>query len=221
VLRLYRTDQHEPAATTTDNGLAPPGVYRYRTSGSESLSFAGTDRGFPSDTDIVVTGARCDTDQWEALAEHVEAMVVCRGPGKSIEMVSSTTYEQIAGITDKSVLTCSRGTYLVPPDPAPGAQWRSSCRSPGLRVTVTGRVVGSEPVRVGKATVSALHTRVVLHFAGSETGSSPADYWFSSGDGLILRQRETSSISQAAGPLGAIHYSEQMQVVLESLVPAR
>jgi hypothetical protein len=38
---------------------------------------------------------------------------------------------------------------------------------------------------------------------------------------LILRQRETASITQASGPLGSIRYSETMNVALQSLVPMR
>ncbi|HEX4219942.1 MAG TPA: hypothetical protein VHZ02_16310, partial [Acidimicrobiales bacterium] len=42
-LRLYRQGQHS-GATGTSTDLPPPGVYRYKTSGGEQLSFGGINR---------------------------------------------------------------------------------------------------------------------------------------------------------------------------------
>jgi hypothetical protein len=38
---------------------------------------------------------------------------------------------------------------------------------------------------------------------------------------MILRQSETVDVNQAAGPLGAVHYSEQMAIALTSTTPMR
>jgi hypothetical protein len=88
-------------------------------------------------------------------------------------------------------------------------------------VTVKGRVIGSAPVTVGTQSVAAIHTRFTMYFSGSEHGVCPTDVWIAPTDGLILRQRETASITQASGPLGSIRYSETMNVALQSLVPMR
>jgi hypothetical protein len=62
---------------------------------------------------------------------------------------------------------------------------------------------------------------LTLAFSGTETGINPNDYWVSVTNGLILRQRETVAISQQAGPLGAIRYTEQMAIALRSSQPTR
>jgi hypothetical protein len=82
-------------------------------------------------------------------------------------------------------------------------------------------VVGASSVDVGGHGIPALHTRLSLTFSGPETGTNPNDYWISLQDGLILRQKETVAVSQAAGPLGSVHYTEQMAISLTSASPIR
>jgi hypothetical protein len=217
-LRLYRTSEK---AAHVDDRLPPPGVYKYRTSGSEQLGFAGIARTFPASTTMIVTGSRCDTVDWEALEQHIEETVVCPTSSGALDVKSTVTREQLAGQTVTSIVDCPSRSYLVPPNPWAGERWSSTCSSPGLRVTLTGQVMGTEPVRVGKATVEALHTRLVFHYAGAESGTSPTDYWLSSANGLILRQHETAAVSQSVGPLGSVRYHEQMDLALESLAPAQ
>ena len=65
-----------------------------------------------------------------------------------------------------------------------------------------------------------MHTRLTLTFSGAESGTNPNDYWIAQ-DGVILQQKETVSVSQAAGPLGSVHYSEQMAISLTSPTPIR
>ncbi len=67
----------------------------------------------------------------------------------------------------------------------------------------------------------AIHTRLTLAFSGAESGTNPNDYWVSTKDGLILSQRETVDVSQQAGPLGSVRYSEQMAIRIASPTPVR
>jgi hypothetical protein len=81
-------------------------------------------------------------------------------------------------------------------------------------------VVGASSVDVGGHGIPALHTRLTLTFSGAETGTNPNDYWISQ-DGVILQQKETVAVSQSAGPLGSVHYTEQMAISLTSATPTR
>jgi hypothetical protein len=85
----------------------------------------------------------------------------------------------------------------------------------------SGEVVGPTSVTVDGQKVPALHTRLTLNFSGSQSGTNPNDYWISLQDGLILRQRETVDVSQKAGPLGSVRYTEQMAITLASTAPIR
>ena len=60
-LHFYRQEQKRGQANSSRN-LPPTGVYRYRTTGGEQLSFAGISRSFPTSTNLIVTEAhRCAT----------------------------------------------------------------------------------------------------------------------------------------------------------------
>jgi hypothetical protein len=219
-LRLYRADQR--AGRTSGSGRLPPsGVYRYRTTGGEQLSLAGIDRAFPADTEAIVTDTRCATVEWEPLQQHTEGLVECPMADGGLGLSSALSYEQIAGTQTTDVIRCPATTYFVPPGPQPGRRWHGTCHATGQTVGVSGLVVGTSSVRVEGRAVPALHTRLTLTFSGSESGANPNDYWISLQDGLILRQRETVAVSQKAGPLGSVRYSEQMAITIDSTAPAR
>ncbi len=219
-LRLYKQDQSAKA----DGGgahLPPPGVYRYRTSGGETLSIGGISRTFPASTEMIVTDSSCTTMKWEPLEQHIEGLVACPTANQALSIASAPSYEEIAGIKTTTDILCPRGTYLVPPRPTVGERWKTTCHSPGQTVVFAGTVVGFTSVKVSGQNIPALHTRLTLSFSGSQSGINPNDYWVALQNGVILRQRETVAVSQAAGPLGSVHYGEQMAIALTSLTPIR
>jgi hypothetical protein len=218
-LRLYLLEQkRDPAAE--DAHLPPPGVYRYRTTGNEQLSIGDIGRSFPALSQMIVTEDGCATMKWEPLMQHMEGLVEC--PERNGTLVKAAlSYEEIAGTTTTSVIECPATTYFVPPDWFAGERWTSTCHSDGEKVVVSGEVIGSSWVDVGRSREPAVHVRLSLNFSGSETGTNPNDYWVSLNDGLILRQHETVDISEKAGPLGSVRYTEQMAIMLASTVPER
>jgi hypothetical protein len=170
---------------------------------------------------MIVTDARCATMKWEPLEQHMEGQVVCPQRDGALGITQALSYEQIAGTQDSSVINCPTGTYLVPPRVTVGERWHATCRAAGERMAMTGQIVGWSSVKVGTHQVPALHTRLTFSFSGSESGTNPNDYWVSLHDGLVLRQMETVAVSQPAGPLGSVHYSEQMAITLTSTTPQR
>lgn len=221
-LRLYRQDEQGIGGAPASR-LPAPGVYAYRTSGSERLSFAGIGRQFPSASEMIVTDSGgCSTMRWVPLVQHTESIAVCPGTDGAYRIESMSSNETIAGVQTTMVIRCPSQTYLVPPDPAPGDQWRSECSSTAhQKVGVTGRVVGQAQVDVGNREMPALHTRLTLRFSGAESGTNPNDYWLSVSNGLVLGQRETVDLSQGAGPLGSVRYQETMAIGLRSAHPVR
>jgi hypothetical protein len=218
-LRLYRQNQR-PGTSARDARLPPPGVYRYRTSGSEQLSVGGITRTFPSETELVVTDARCATMEWEPFEQHIEGLVECPVAGGALSIESAPTYEEIAGTQSTTDIRCPSDAYLVPPVPTIGERWKATCTSTGTSVSFAGQIIGTSTVTVGDQRVPALHVRVSLVLSGAESGSNPSDYWLSAQSGVVLRQRETVDLRQQSGPLGAVRYSEAMTITLDSLTPA-
>ena len=220
-LRLYRQTQNAEQVNE-DTDLPPTGVYEYRTSGGEQLSFAGISRSFPADSDMIVTDvAGCSKMIWEPLVQHTEGWVVCPQPDGALGITSTPGYEEIAGTQTTTVIHCPVDMYFVPPHPFVGERWQATCRSPGEKIVFSGEVLGTSSLKVGGLMVPALHTHLTLTFSGAESGTNPNDIWVSSHDGLILSQHETVDLSQKAGPFGSVRYTEQMTVKLESMSPVR
>jgi hypothetical protein len=196
-------------------------VYRYRTSGGEQLSLADISRSFPASSEMIVTQDGCATMKWEPLVQHMEGLVECPQRNGGLVVNSALSYEEIAGTKTTSVINCSTATYFLPPHWFAGERWHSRCHTNGETVEVSGEVVGASSVNVGREREPAVHTRLVLTFSGAESGTNPNDYWVSLRGGLILRQRETVDVTQKAGPLGSVRYTEQMAITLASMVPVR
>jgi hypothetical protein len=219
-LRLYKEGQGS-GASSTDSELPPAGVYRYQTSGGEELSIGGISRSFPSATNMIVTDSRCATLKWEPLEQHIEGMVECPSANGALTFVSAPSYEDIADTKTTTDIRCPADTYFVPPDPRTNQRWQTTCHSPGQTVVFSGTVVGFTSVKVAGKSIRAIHTRETLTFSGSQTGTNPNEYWISLENGVILRQRETVDVSESTGPLGSVHYGEQMAIDLTSLTPIR
>jgi hypothetical protein len=219
-LRIYRKAQN---SKDLDHSmlLPPPGVYSYRTSGGEQLSIGGISRVFPASTDMIVTDARCANFDWEPLEQHTEGLVACRQKNGALTILSATSYEQIAGTQTTSVIRCPADTYFIPAHPTAGERWHKTCRSKGETVVFSGQIVGASSIVVSDQRVPALHTRLTLSFSGSESGTNPNNYWVSLQSGVILRQQETVAVSEKAGPLGSVRYTENMAIRLRSMAPIR
>ncbi len=215
-LKLYRDDERGGAPT---DGLPQPGVYVYRTTGSEALSLPGMSRSFPSASEVIVTDPRCATMEWAPIDEHTEGVVVCRQPDGALVMARTTSLESIAGISTSQVIRCPSTAYFVPPNARAGERWYAVCHGPGQIDRLSGNVVGLTTLVVNGHSVPALHTRLNFSISGQESGTNPTDYWVSPATGLILRQTESVSVSQATGPLGSVHYREEMAITMTSLSP--
>ena len=201
-------------------GLPVPGVYRYRTTGGEQVSVGSVRRVFPPMTDMVVVDGKCASLDWVPLEEHTEELTECRTPGGTTTPSSMST-ERIAAIGTSEPINCGSGAYLLPSDPVPGADWSASCSTGGTHIALTGSVIGPATVKVGGRSVAAEHVRVELAFSGGEQGTNPCDYWIAPADGLVLREVERVDLSEPAGPLGTVHYTENMSISLASTTPLR
>ncbi|MGO8871440.1 MAG: hypothetical protein ACLQPH_08565 [Acidimicrobiales bacterium] len=219
-LRIYRHGQAH-GSLTREPQLPPAGVYTYRTTGGEQLSLAGLSRDFPPITSMIVTDVTCSTMMWEPYVQHVEGLVECRLPDSALGIGSLPSSEEIAGIRTSSDIRCPPNTYFVPPDPQPGENWHTTFHAEGETVTLSGQVIGSSSVMVSGRDVPAVQTKLDFTYSGNESGENPNEYSILMPDGIILRQHESVALTQQTGPLGSVHYSENLGITLTSLRPAR
>jgi hypothetical protein len=217
-LRMYRKEQSEKMLSSLRAHLPGPGVYSYRTSGGEGLNLVGVQRGFPSETSMIVTDGRCATVIWVPITQHTESTTVCAAVDGALSVPQLVTHEDIAGTSTTATLTCPATAYLLPAGAAPGQRWSGTCTlsSPAEKVAVTGEALGPATMTIGGSNVSVEHTRLTFTYRGGAQGTNPTDYWVVPSTGLIVREKEMVSVTQ-----GGAHYSENMDTVLTGLVPAR
>jgi hypothetical protein len=218
-LRMYRREQTEKMLTTLRSRLPAPGVYTYRTRGSEGLSLMGVQRSFPDSSDMIVTDDRCARVSWVPITQHTETTTLCTGPAGSLTETRVVTAESIAGTSTTSKVACPSTAYVIPPDVRPGQRWEATCslNDPAERVSLRGTALGPATVTVGGRFVQAMHTRVTLVYGGGALrGTNPTDFWVVPSSGLIVREKESVGVDQ-----GGVHYSEAMDTTLARLRPDR
>ena len=217
-LRIYRREQTVKMLSNLKNHLPAPGVYTYRTTGGEGLSLMGVTRGFPSSTSMIVTEGRCAIVTWVPIMEHTEATNVCAGADGALSVPRLVTTESIASTDTTSTVECPSTAYLLPPAARTGARWSAACslQSPAEKVGLHGELLGRSTIAVGGTNVTVEHTRFVLTFNGSESGTNPTDFWVDPSTGLIVREKEEVGVTS-----GGVGYSEDMEATLAGLAPAR
>ena len=83
------------------------------------------------------------------------------------------------------------------------------------KVGFSGELLGRSTLPVGGSTMTVEHTRLVLTYNGSESGTNPTDFWVVPSTGLIVREKEEVGITS-----GGVRYSENMEATLVGLTPA-
>jgi hypothetical protein len=178
----------------------------------------GVARAFPSSTSMIVTDGRCATVSWVPITEHTESTTVCTGADGALSVPRLVTTESIASTDTTSTVECPSTAYLLPPGARTGARWSAACslQSPAEKVGFHGEVLGRSTLAIGGTTVTVEHTRFMLTYNGTESGTNPTDFWVVPSTGLIVREKEEVGITS-----GGVRYSENMEATLTGLAPAR
>jgi len=205
-------------APATD--LPPVGVYRYRTSGQESVNvLGGAHHAYPAETTITVTPDSCGVRlRWDALKERRDEWRLCVTPAGLTE-AWSLQYHEFFKQPDPEDLVCPATTLLLPREPRAGATWSASCTLAKDPEPQQFTVVGVESIRVGDTLVPTVHVRQAVQKNVALFEHTVNDWWLRA-DGLPVRGVETK-ISKSPSPIGAVTYREQYRIDLESTAPLR
>jgi hypothetical protein len=200
--------------------LPPPGVYRYTTTGQEHVdALGGTTHAYPPTTTVTITPGGCGVQaRWDVLQERWMSRQLCLGTG-GIVTGAYTDFHRFYGQDDRADWTCQPPYVLVPSVTTAGASWAGACVDGSDQEDTSISVIGQEPVTVGGQTIDAVHIQRVEkdHDKGS-SALSTTDQWFDPGDGLVLRETE-SSTSTTSSLVGNVHYDEHYELDLVSLQP--
>jgi hypothetical protein len=220
-VRIFRHRSVGPLSARP--GEPEPGVYRYSTSGEESVDAAlgilGTSHRYGGVSTISLIPTRCGTVQrWEVLATRWTEVADCREQG-GYRLVSVDEMHEFFGVRRGVLYRCREPVRPGPTKLRPGMGWKGRCATDDSSRESRFRVLGFERVRVGDRSFEAVHTMTRLRLLGKYSGSASQEDWRRRSDGLLLRR-----ISRTDGSVdGAVSadYAESYEIKILTLQPDR
>ena len=205
-----------PPSTVAPVALVEPGVYRYLTSGSESIDvLTKPEHHYPTESAVTVTATACGVRiEWKPLAERREWFELCR-TDSGLRLASYGGFHTFFDQPDERSLTCPANAWLIPPagvvaDPS------VTCSGSGLVDVRTVTVAGTDVVNVDGGDVPVTVVRVGVVTTGATTGTATRELWLAAnGMPLVWRDDGTGASGSA---VGIVHYHEHMALRAASMV---
>ena len=207
------------ATTHARSTLMAPGVYRYATTGQESVdALGGTSHEYPPETTITVTPDGCGVLlRWDVLAQRRDEWRLCAA-ADGIELEpTGLQYHEFFAQPDSENIVCDRAIVIVPVDdvlPPPAAL---NCTLAADVWLPTWSVLGREQRTVEGAVVDVVHVRMTVDDGDQYFEHTTIDWYFDS-NGLPIEVNGTKT-SSSSSPIGAVLYKEQFGMQIESLQP--
>jgi hypothetical protein len=205
-----------PAAAEPVPGLPEPGVYAYRTTGGERVSFLDYERAYTSTTYRIVTRQGCGVrEEQYFLVQHVEYYDRC-GP----RLASYGTDIAFWWTHGTQAFKCTGGSFDASDLPVLGqVEWE--CRDEDTVAHQVTAYLGDERVVVDGQPVDARHVRWRTVFDGATKGAAVVEDWFAVDTGLVLRETRNIGLRVGSPFIGDISYIDVSTYELESTTPAR
>jgi hypothetical protein len=220
-VRIFR--QRSVGPLSARSGEPEPGVYRYSTSGEESvnagLGILSTNHHYHGTSTISVIPTQCGLVQrWEVLATRWTEVASCREQG-GYRLLSVDEMHEFFGVRRDVLYKCREPVRPGPTKLRPGMEWKGRCATSDSSRESRFRVLGFQRVRVGDRSFEAVHTLTRLRMQGTYSGSASQEDWRRRSDGLLLRR-----ISRTNGSLGgavSADYAEHYEIRILTLHPDR
>lgn len=205
-----------PSAGEEVPGLPAPGVYRYRTTGGERVSFLDYRREYREHTHRIVTRHGCGIREEQFfLVQHLEYYDRC-GP-RLVAYGTDIAFWWTHGTQD---FVCQGGSFDGS-DLVPGERVEWDCRDEDTVAHQVTEHLGREEVEVGGRTVLARHTRWTTTFEGATRGSAVVEDWFDPATGLVLRETRAIGLRVGSPFVGDLSYIDVSAYELVSTKPDR
>lgn len=211
---------------TTESSLPPipaslplPGVYRYRTEGTESIdAVGGATHEYPAETTITVTPAGCGvTLQWDALRERNERWQLCVDGDDIALQPTGGSYHEFFGRQQVEDLACDRSVVVVPADGLPRPPVTLACELGGRPTVPVWEVLDRSTRIVDGRSVEVQHVRMTVTDEDRWFEYIAMDWWLDE-HGLPVEVRlDESSLADTA--FGDVRYDERYLLDLVSLAP--
>lgn len=219
---------------TTDGPLRPlvpsAGVYRYRGSGTETLSRPSTSQ--QQGPEMPGTVSHLDGACWrfriDYSTKHHQHWDYCADGDRLVERGGASRQQLSIVVTDVDVgseTTCDDDVIAADRSSIPNEAAEQSCSatSTGSEGSVessgTNRYVGREMLNVGGVRVETMHYRRQRTISGGQRGSETLDLWFAVDSGLPVKNLRSVTVVTPS-PLGELTYTEKGSFELTSVEPA-
>jgi hypothetical protein len=197
-----------------------PGVYRYRTSGGESISVLGAHHDYPAETYAVVraTGGCGWQIRSEVVREHVDERQMC-SDGSQLLQVAQTRQVEFFGTRDGGGFVCDPPQVQHAVGDAPGAVWAGDCGDDrGADGHLVRTTVGTGRMTIDGVTVDVIRFRIDGTLTGRVRGTSVDLMTVVASTGLpVVWDRTVDTVADAFG--ASVRYQEQARFELVSLTP--
>jgi hypothetical protein len=205
-----------PDAARPVSGLPVPGVYRYRTTGGETVTFLSYRRDYSPVTTRTITRRGCGVREVQLfLAQHLEYYDRCGS--ELVGYGTDIAYWWTHGTQD---FRCSPGSFDGA-GLAPGARVEWQCADEDTRARQITEHLGEEDVMVDGARFRARRTRWTTIFDGATTGSAVVHDWFDPSTGLVLRETRDIALRVGSPFVGVLDYRDVSTYDLLSPEPLR
>lgn len=223
VVERFRDDNSTASTVPVPRSLPEPGVYRYRTEGSESIDAAGgAEHTYPDETTITVSVDGCGvTLQWDALRERNERWSLCLDGDDVVLQPTGGSYHEFFGRQQVEPLSCDRGVVVVPhratDDRVAGEPVPLRCDLGGRPVEQVWQVLGASTRVVDGRSMRVQHVQMRVTDDDHWFEHITMD-WYLDEHGLPVEIRLLES-SLADTVFGDVRYDERYSLELISLTP--
>ena len=211
--------------TTTSAAALPtlpaPGIYRYLTTGTESIdALGGTSHDYPAETTITVIGNGCGVRlRWDALRERHDEWSLCATADGVALQPDGVQYHEFFSQPDDEALRCDRTVVLVPTTAAaePADPTEQSCMLAEDPWLPRWEVLERATRTVDGTDVAVRHVRMTIDDNDNYPEHTTID-WYLTDSGLPVEVQATKT-SSSPSPIGAVGYTEQYHLELVSTAP--
>lgn len=199
---------------------AEPGIYRYRTTGSEDVdALGGATHDYPAETTITVIASGCGAHlRWDALRERRDEWALCSTPDGIALQPDGVQYHEFFGQPDEEAVACDSPVLVVPAaSTGPPAVQHQSCTLANDPWLPSWEVLERSTRSIDGTDIGVQHVRMTIDDDDEYWEHTVVD-WYLTDSGLPLEVRSTKE-SRSPSPIGGVVYHEHYDIELISIVP--
>ena len=214
---MPETSVESPAAAAP---LAEPGIYRYRTTGSEDVdALGGATHDYPAETTITVVARDCGVQlRWDALRERRDEWALCSTPDGVALQRDGVQYHEFFGQPDDEAVACDIPVLVWPiAATSSTAVQHQSCTLADDPWLPSWEVLERTTRSIEGSDIEVQHVRMTIADNDEYWERTVVD-WFLADSGLPVEVRSTKE-SRSPSPIGGVVYHERYDLELISIVP--